>query len=405
MGEKCPEQPIIGGIGGLPPAYLSIRGHEDCLGTMNSDSGSSTQRCLPTSKPNACDNQVWEQVKESFVGDTCPLPRGALGKCTAPKINWVECPYLERQCDACFSITFNDALLPKEDLMCMQAGQSPCIWTGNLVDDGSYVAVTASSGNCRPFSSDPLEVSLSSNRCSGSWLVNNGTGSRPGCVFCDGNHDIVLEPELPVIGLGAPEYLSIEGHEDCLGTYNPSPSYTAKCLPSTRPDRCIPPAWEELQQKYDGEKCPISIDISTIEDHHLCLKQVQDAVENQKCITLTPDSNCPDHIHSQILNLVFSKPKVKTLNNAIVFPTNANSDWSELVYCDDDAECRGKFGNTIMQCSEVYTGIKNGICTPVFCQDNNECPKVGDWLTSGALEGSCDTNSNHCNYDRALIIS
>ena len=156
-------------------------------------------------------------------------------------------------------------------------------------------------------------------------MVNNGIGSRPGCVFCDGNHDIVLEPELPVIGLGAPEYLSIEGHEDCLGTYNPSPSYTAKCLPSTRPDRCIPPAWEELQQKYDGEKCPISGDISTIEDHHLCLKQVQDAVENQRCITLTPDSNCPDHIHSQILNLVFSKPKVKTLNNAIVFPTNANS--------------------------------------------------------------------------------
>ena len=87
-------------------------------------------------------------------------------------------------------------------------------------------------------------------------MVNNGTGSRPGCVFCDGNHDIVLEPELPVIGLGAPEYLSIEGHEDCLGTYNPSPSYTAKCLPSTRPDRCIPPAWEELQQKYHGAKCP-----------------------------------------------------------------------------------------------------------------------------------------------------
>ena len=143
----------------LPPSYLGISGFEKCLGTMNSDSGSSTRRCLPTSKPNACETQVWEQVKESFVGDTCPLPRGALGKCTAPKINWVECPYLERQCDACFSITFNDALLPKEDLMCMQAGQSPCIWTGNLVDDGSYVAVTASSGNCRPFSSDPLEVS------------------------------------------------------------------------------------------------------------------------------------------------------------------------------------------------------------------------------------------------------
>ena len=79
------------------------------------------------------------------------------------------------------------------------------------------------------------------------------------------------------------------------------------------------------------------------------------------------------------------------------------SDWSELVYCNDDADCREKFGNTLTQCFEA--GIKNGICTPVFCQDNNECPKVGDWLTSGALTGSCDTNSNHCNYHPALIIS
>ena len=221
-------------------------------------------------------------------------------------------------------------------------------------------------------------------------MVNNGIASRPGCVFCNGNHDIVLEPEEPVIGgigglppaylsirghedcldlyspspvstayclpstkpsnclppawtelqqkfdgencpaekvigLGAPEYLSIPGHEDCLGTYNPSPSFEANCLPSTKPSKCLPPSWTEIQQKFDGEKCPISGDISTIEDHHLCLKQVQDAVENQKCLTLTPDSNCPDHIHSQILNLVFSKPKVKTLSNAIVFPKNGNS--------------------------------------------------------------------------------
>ena len=36
--------------------------------------GSSTQWCIPTSKPNDCDTQVWKQVKEAFVGDTCPLP-------------------------------------------------------------------------------------------------------------------------------------------------------------------------------------------------------------------------------------------------------------------------------------------------------------------------------------------
>ena len=81
------------------------------------------------------------------------------------------------------------------------------------------------------------------------------------------------------------------------------------------------------------------------------------------------------------------------------------SDFSELVHCNDDAECRGKFGNTIMQCSELYTGVKNGICAPVFCQNNNECPTVGDICNSGALDGSCDTNTNHCNYESALAIA
>ena len=54
--------------------------------------------------------------------------------------------------------------------------------------------------------------------------------------------------------LGAPEYLSIEGHEDCLGTVDKG-SFEASCLPSTRPDICIPPAWDLLQDAWDGENC------------------------------------------------------------------------------------------------------------------------------------------------------
>jgi len=79
--------------------------------------------------------------------------------------------------------------------MCMRNGNFPCIFTGNLVSDNAYVAVTASNagGNCEPFPSD-FEVSLSSDRCSGSFLVSNGVAKRPGCVFCNGATDIVLEP-------------------------------------------------------------------------------------------------------------------------------------------------------------------------------------------------------------------
>ena len=40
--------------------------------------------------------------------------------------------------------------------MCMRNGNFPCIFTGNLVSDNAYVAVTASNagGNCEPFPSD-----------------------------------------------------------------------------------------------------------------------------------------------------------------------------------------------------------------------------------------------------------
>lgn len=90
--------------------------------------------------------------------------------------------------------------------------------------------------------------------------MENGVGTRPGCLFCNGTVDMVLEPVRGVVGLGigAPEYLSIAGHQDCLGTYQPSPSYTANCLPSIKPSRCTSQAWTELGQKYDGEKCPDS---------------------------------------------------------------------------------------------------------------------------------------------------
>ena len=49
--------------------------------------------------------------------------------------------------------------------MCMKRGNGQCIFTGNLISDNSFVAVTAESGQCRPFSSDPLEVRTSISHC------------------------------------------------------------------------------------------------------------------------------------------------------------------------------------------------------------------------------------------------
>ena len=42
-----------------------------------------------------------------------------------------------------------------------EQGEGSCIFTGNLLGDSSFFAVTATNpGKCRPFSKDPLEVLL-----------------------------------------------------------------------------------------------------------------------------------------------------------------------------------------------------------------------------------------------------
>ena len=108
--------------------------------------------CKPINKPNVCPQDVWDKLADEFTGLTCPPP----GECHAPKIDWTDCGIVGggRQCDVCFSITFNDGQ-PGSDIMCMKGKQ--CVFTGNLIDDGSYVAVTASL-QCTPPLSDPLDV-------------------------------------------------------------------------------------------------------------------------------------------------------------------------------------------------------------------------------------------------------
>ena len=54
--------------------------------------------------------------------------------------------------------------------------------------------------------------------------------------------------------INAPEYLSIEGHQDCLFHLDQD-SLESTCIPSTRPSKCITHAWNLLQDAWDGEKC------------------------------------------------------------------------------------------------------------------------------------------------------
>ena len=133
-------------------------------------------KCLPPTRPENCIPPAWEKLQEIFNGEKCPtwsIP----GECDSPMITWTKCS--NENCDDCLSITFNDGQ-PGSDEMCLKKSKAgSCIWTGNMNSDGSYVAVTASSGQCKPFSPDTLEVShsseircLRSTKCSSKTLQN-----------------------------------------------------------------------------------------------------------------------------------------------------------------------------------------------------------------------------------------
>ena len=64
------------------------------------------------------------------------------------------------RCDECMKVDFKNSA-GDTDIMCLKQEKGPCIFTGNLVKDSSYFAVTATNPRqCRPFGNDPLEVRL-----------------------------------------------------------------------------------------------------------------------------------------------------------------------------------------------------------------------------------------------------
>jgi hypothetical protein len=63
----------------------------------------------------------------------------------------------------------------------------------------------------------------------------------------------------PQTGLAGPEYLSIDGHRDCLGSFQPNVPITTEwfyCMPKAKPKQCEEWEWEALKEKFTGEDCP-----------------------------------------------------------------------------------------------------------------------------------------------------
>ena len=69
-GEDCPSNdlPIIGGISGLPPAHLRVKGHQKCLKKHYSAGEFHAALCLPESRLNKCRKQAYKKlIKQIFL--------------------------------------------------------------------------------------------------------------------------------------------------------------------------------------------------------------------------------------------------------------------------------------------------------------------------------------------------
>jgi len=200
-GERCQDGPVIGGIGGLPPAYLSIDGHEDCLGEY-SPSPVSTAVCLPSSRPDQCIPPAWTELQQKFNGENCPEEPVIGG------IGGLPPAYLSID------------------------GHEDCL--------GEYSPSPVSTAVCLP-STRPSDCQRRA------WFQLKGK-----LVNC---------PEEPVIGgIGGlpPAYLNVRGHEDCLETVTNGGS-SQYCFPVSKPGGCLNSAWEELLDVFEGDDCPEGI--------------------------------------------------------------------------------------------------------------------------------------------------
>ena len=102
----------------------------------------------------------------------------------------------------------------------------------------------------------------------------------------------------------APEYLSIKGHEDCLGTLDKGSLKGARCQPSTRPNLCIPHTWNLLKENFFADICPDEAiignprhSIKWIRGHEYCLGTVHKDSMHQCLPSTRPDLCIPSAWH------------------------------------------------------------------------------------------------------------
>jgi hypothetical protein len=198
----------LGGAQGLPPKYLSITGHNDCLSSHTPRGASHSEICLPRSKPATCIDNSWNALKKQVMD-------GDLTKCQV-------------------IVDGGLGALPPKYLSIN--GYENCVdeQTPRDASHKEICLLEVKPTTCNSDSWDKLLVEASAQRIK----------------ICGGRKKRALPPK----------YLSVSGHSDCLSSHTPysGATHTEICLPRGKPTPCIADSWDKLKVEVDGgriEKC------------------------------------------------------------------------------------------------------------------------------------------------------
>jgi len=391
-GDLCDNQPglphadnfpALGGARALPPAYLSVPNHRDCLGSHKR--GSSMHLCSLIQKPENCPQESFDKLLEVFEGDLCDNQPGL--------------PHADN-----FPVLGGKSSLPPAYLTVPQ--YKDCLGSHKKGSSMHLCLLIQKPEPCPQKSFDEL------NRVFEGDICNN----QPGLPHADIFPVLGGESSLP------PAYLTVPQYKDCLGSHKRGSSMHL-CSLIQKPEECPQKSFDKLLEVFEGDLCDNQPGLPhadvfpvlgrdslppaylSVEGWADCLRGFQaSGSHEEQCLPENKPNGCSMEAFGKLRDIIFNSSPEEPYICGGPFCGNPEEIINEeglyqegKRYCDDDSSCK-----QTEFCHQLISG--RGVCAPkgLECQEDKDCPDIGNKF-GGSVMGICGS-SGGCEWEIAEII-